>query len=145
MANFDLMKKRASYHYIQKLFPYRRCTQNRRKKLLPYAGISRQVQRSGLTFFNLFSSLANVYDILFSYLLHLTYPHTNMRDIVCQSSLISSIRHSFFTMILFTDSSMDAGSISPDLAAAITASDADLKSTGINIRSAPALTASTTA
>ena len=30
----------------------------RRKKLLPYAGISRQVKRSGLTFFNLFSSLA---------------------------------------------------------------------------------------
>lgn len=37
----------------------------RRKKLLPYAGISRQVERSGfgtgfLSFFNLFSSLANV-------------------------------------------------------------------------------------
>ena len=29
--------------------------------MLPYAGISRQVKRSGLTFFNLFSSLANTY------------------------------------------------------------------------------------
>ena len=38
----------------------------RRKKLLPYAGISRQVKRSGLTFFNLFSSLANMCQILFN-------------------------------------------------------------------------------
>lgn len=38
----------------------------RRKKLLPYAGISRQVKRSGLTFFNLFSSLANTDHALFN-------------------------------------------------------------------------------
>ena len=36
------------------------------QNVLRYAGISRQVQRSGLTFFNLFSSLANTYHILFN-------------------------------------------------------------------------------
>ena len=44
----------------------------RRKKLLPYAGINRKVQRSGLTFFNLFSSLANIlmfYSVIDSYIL----------------------------------------------------------------------------
>ena len=44
-----------------------------RKKLLPYAGISRQVKRSGLTFFNFFSSLANFGLIIFSFLLSNQY------------------------------------------------------------------------
>ena len=53
----------------------------RRKKLLPYASISRQVKRSGLTFFNLFSSLANIYR---SYLVK------NKKDIPCAGNILKN-------------------------------------------------------